>query len=1387
MVAGQLEIQMIANMARLHSDMKKADSTVTGAMTKISSAVSGAMKLLGALGLGLSVNLFGRFIKGSIDAQDNLAKMSQQINVSVESLAGLGHAAGLGGSSLEAIQKALKTVSTQLFDADKGLAESIRNFSSLGIEVHTTTGALKSADSVMIEVADQFAQMENGTMKTALAVKLFGRSGLELIPMLNAGSAGLAEMIAEGQKLNPVTAESAAQAEIFNDNLLRLTGSVSSVGVAFVNTLLPGLTSFSEKAVEFSTSGDLDSAINTIRLSAEALAIVLVTRLAAAIALTGVASVKSTIELLRYQTALAGMAGVSTTAAIAQTALATSMGTLRGAMALLGGPITIITGLVVALYVAYNKVTDAQDRARKGAIEYMSGTGGLESIDLAIAGEIKKLNELNVTLEKVGKNRANPHAAGDYIALQKEQANIVEYINELSVERVALQAAEALATTEGSAAVEVAADAYGELSEESFAALNQITATGIVFRGGADDAYVLADSVVAVEKELSKLPATSSRVNRQMQFDISRTRDEFGNNFADMLDDGEGYFNSLRNAWRRMLKEMAGEKVFTTLFGDSPTFNLPGGSAASSAASGATNSFISSAGGGVVSAAMAGLAFEAAQAGSLLSSAVSGLTGVNTMVAPGTAVGGLGSTITTAIAAIPGWGWALLAAGAAAAILNNDDGKTRENAGFFVAPTPGAVGDPRAFDVDPFASGLNVKGFARRADQAQAVEVINVFRDIDFAFVEMISSLNGTLDLTNAALNGLDEEATAGSQGTFLGLGGNGGLGGDIPAQINSYIEQLVNHVGGLDESLISAIQAAADGDEVFAILAAELEKRNEIDAIAIPIAAERNSLQQELDDLTLTRIELLDREREALDETNQAIFDSIRQIENLALALGAEATLKGALADARSALRAVGNEVQYLLDNSINAGNDVERAQQRINDLNRESADAMRDFAQTIDQFLVTLSPASYGQNLAELKAQLLQTAGLASGGDLDAQSQLISQAQMVIKSAEASSSTRADFFRQEAFVRTTLLGVRDTLLPQGGQDSGPSPRTQIELAEDDLAAALAIQVLADSALEAGRNLTGGLTLLTDGPVDNLIVALGELEKANNDVISATALLDAANIEAGIELTDLARTLGLTNAETIVFMDALELAGVAAEDFMLMLEDDLFISSNATLLANISLMFDGSSGLIGQSIASMIASIQAGAAAAAAAAAAPVVTAGNVGGVISSPAGPVYGPTQAATDAGSILLGGIAADDDYSQAEIFSVVDAINAAQLSISDVSKHFNLTDDVVRGLVASAANLPRFATGGNHYGGLRIVGENGPEIEATGASRIYSNSQTRQMMQNDNPALLAEIRAMRVEISGLRSSSEAATTASEKTSDILEQLTYGEESIRTKAVS
>ena len=67
--------------------------------------------------------------------------------------------------------------------------------------------------------------------------------------------------------------------------------------------------------------------------------------------------------------------------------------------------------------------------------------------------------------------------------------------------------------------------------------------------------------------------------------------------------------------------------------------------------------------------------------------------------------------------------------------------------------------------------------------------------------------------------------------------------------------------------------------------------------------------------------------------------------------------------------------------------------------------------------------------------------------------------------------------------------------------------------------------------------------------------------------------------------------------------------------------------------------------------------------------------------------------------------------------------------------------------------NATRAKAFALGGYFAGGLRMVGERGPELEMTGPSRIMSNNDTRKMLQN--PDLVEAVKGMRQEIAELRS--------------------------------
>lgn len=266
---GRLVVNLEANIARFTSDMSRASQQTTQAMTQINSAISSVKNGLAALGVGVSVAGFVAIIKGSIDAADNLRDMSQKTGVAVETLNGLGFAAGQAGGSLESMVGASGKLNKSIAEAAGGTGESAEAFKALGISVKDAQGNLKTADVVMAEVADKFEKYQDGPQKAALALRLFGKAGADMIPLLNEGGAALRENVEYAKRYSGATAELSNMSDNFNDTLGKLAlqqrGFINQLNAEMLPVLQSVANAFlgaAEKANELhSWSGKLSTAL----------------------------------------------------------------------------------------------------------------------------------------------------------------------------------------------------------------------------------------------------------------------------------------------------------------------------------------------------------------------------------------------------------------------------------------------------------------------------------------------------------------------------------------------------------------------------------------------------------------------------------------------------------------------------------------------------------------------------------------------------------------------------------------------------------------------------------------------------------------------------------------------------------------------------------------------------------------------------------------------------------------------------------------------------------------------------------------------------------------------------------------------------------------------
>ena len=130
-----------------------------------------------------------------------------------------------------------------------------------------------------------------------------------------------------------------------------------------------------------------------------------------------------------------------------------------------------------------------------------------------------------------------------------------------------------------------------------------------------------------------------------------------------------------------------------------------------------------------------------------------------------------------------------------------------------------------------------------------------------------------------------------------------------------------------------------------------------------------------------------------------------------------------------------------------------------------------------------------------------------------------------------------------------------------------------------------------------------------------------------------------------------------------------------------------------------------------------------------------------------------------------------------YSQEQIVKAIRDFMAAGASIADVYRvggtDYGLSPSEIA-TAARAAGIPGFAGGGDHVGGLRMVGEREPELEATGPSRIWNQAQLGQALNGgsqNNARLEALIERLTQQMEELQKSSERGNAEIKRGSDAL----------------
>ena len=263
-VQGENNIRRLGDsIQRMQSQTKTAAiafNGLKGAVGGFAAAITGSA-IVGGL---------GAIVKRSVDAGDELFNLQAKTGIAATALIGLGNAAKLADVDQATLGKALTKLSVNLVKAAEGNDTLAQKFKALGVGVKDANGQVVPADRALKQIADRFADMPDGAQKAAAAVALFGKSGADLIPLLNEGAAAMEKFTYK------VGDDFAARSDLFNDTITELGIKTQGFGLELTDALLPALQSILEVFGDlFDTKQDWTALFDVIKFGLRTIATII--------------------------------------------------------------------------------------------------------------------------------------------------------------------------------------------------------------------------------------------------------------------------------------------------------------------------------------------------------------------------------------------------------------------------------------------------------------------------------------------------------------------------------------------------------------------------------------------------------------------------------------------------------------------------------------------------------------------------------------------------------------------------------------------------------------------------------------------------------------------------------------------------------------------------------------------------------------------------------------------------------------------------------------------------------------------------------------------------------------------------------------------------------
>ncbi|WP_287497169.1 hypothetical protein [Pandoraea sp. CB10b_02] len=233
MSIGTITVDLLAKTGSFETDMNRAAKLAEKRAKEIDAAFA---KLGVGIGLGLTAAggaavLLG---KNAIDQLAALDDAAQKTGSSVENLSKIQQSTMSYGHSFDEVESAISKLAKGMATVDDESNKTNKALAALGVSARDAGGNLRDPAQVLIDISKSLQNYQDGAAKTALVTDLFGKSGANLLPVLN-------DMAESVDGFTGASKEAAANAAAFQDNLNRLTAQFKVLVQEVISNVLPTL------------------------------------------------------------------------------------------------------------------------------------------------------------------------------------------------------------------------------------------------------------------------------------------------------------------------------------------------------------------------------------------------------------------------------------------------------------------------------------------------------------------------------------------------------------------------------------------------------------------------------------------------------------------------------------------------------------------------------------------------------------------------------------------------------------------------------------------------------------------------------------------------------------------------------------------------------------------------------------------------------------------------------------------------------------------------------------------------------------------------------------------------------------------------------------------